>query len=175
MAITSLTSERLPGGQAWRVRWSSDLADPTYYVYVGDVLALTTKRTWADFTVRAGETLAIQVFDDAAAVPAVVHDGRVAITWERRDGADLYRLEQWDGAAWAPRHEQREVGEWLYQYTTPVLDDCATARWRVVPVGTNLADGAPQEFSWYVAREPDAPEVTYSYDPVTGLLTVEAV
>lgn len=78
----------------WRVSWSSDQSDPTFYVYRDGELLGETERTWWDFTLVPGESLMVQVLDDAAADPSDVTDGRVTLAWYGVADTDYYRIDQ---------------------------------------------------------------------------------
>jgi len=78
---------------AWRVGYSSDQDDPTFYVYRDGRFVAATRATHYDFLVAPGESLVVQVLDSVSDAAANIADGRVELHWNRVAGADHYRID----------------------------------------------------------------------------------
>lgn len=174
MSVTITKFERWGPGLLC-MEWSSSLgAGTTFYIYVDGVLSETTKQTRKMFSAAAGETIQIEVLDDAGASPEKAFPGRLFFQWESVASAARYRIEEWTGAAWTTRRTVYATTEPVIQHMTDVLDDATTHRWRIVPIGTNGQDGQAREFSAFVVRRPDVPSTDGAYDDGTGRVTLSA-
>lgn len=158
-----------------RLAWSSDEEDPTYYVWRDGALVATTEASSMDFTLSAGEVLTVDVFDDSADVQSNAWPGRLTLNWfDAGDDVDYFRCEEYSGGEWVERAQLSEDGRGYYQWTTRFLEDVTEHQFRIVPVGTNGNDGTPQSFTCLMVRQPDTPDVDYSYSDATDKVTVSA-
>lgn len=179
MAVTLDPPELLSRGveDTYKFTWSSGLPTPTYYIY-RDGQALTpggTTETELIVSVRSGETVVIEVLDDAGALPQRVFSGRATLGWHPSVGAEKYRVEEYVASAWVLRQTVFETGLGWYTWQSEMLADSSAHQFRAVPVGTNGVDGMPITFDIYMARHPDPAEAAQSYDSGTGQLTFSAV
>lgn len=171
MASLDLTVEQRHA-RLWRISWA-DTGD-VVYIWRNGVLIESAQRTWKDFTVPAGETLVIEVFDDAADSPAPGYYGRLLIEWDFIADAAHYRIDQWDfdDEEWDAGPSVPETGAGHYRYETLYLADATNARFRVVPVGANGIDGYPKQVDALIVRIPDRPGATLTYSAATTEITV---
>lgn len=163
MAVT-LTRSYSVGGGVWRVEWTSNLANPTFRVYRNGKLALTTPAYSANFKVAPGEQLSLEILDGDAK-PAPSFPGTMRLEWQNGGGSIAsYRIEEWNGSQWNAAATLLNAGQWQFSYTTRFLEDCATHRFRVVPIGNNGNPGTPAEWSATMVRHPDAPRKNFVLD-----------
>lgn len=158
--------------RSWLVSWSSDLGDPTFYVYQDGLSINETKQTEQVFTVDAGESLIIEVLDDPDAVPITAFPGRLTLNWRTSAATDYYRIEEYIEAAWILRAKVKDSGGGYFKWKTRFLEDSATHQFRIIPVGTNGNQGTAKVFSCLMVRHPDLPNVGYEYSDDTHKVTV---
>jgi hypothetical protein len=173
MAVTFLEVTRR-GPAAWYLRWSSSLPSPVYRVLLDGQLYAETSQESMVVGVTPGEQVMFEVLDDPGAVPAVAYPGKALLQWERVEGAEKYRVEQWVGSAWVALRTVLDTGEAVLTHQTGWLADLTEHRFRVAPVGENAVDGTAREFAIAMVRKPDAPETATAYSAVTRRLTVSA-
>lgn len=173
MSVTMGTPVQL-GPRAWRLSWSSDLPDPTFYVWRDGRLLMATAETSSEFSVPVGESLVVEVLDDADELPESHWPPRARLEWQGSTAVDHYRVEEYVGAAWTLRAKVPDHGEGRFHWESRVLEDETTHQFRVIPVGTNGNQGTARSFEILMVRVPDVPEVDYAYDEDTGKVTVTA-
>jgi hypothetical protein len=169
MAIMALTIQYFPGGQDGVATATSGLADPTYRWWLAGELVLTTAANVFYFHVDIGESVQLDVYDDAT-VPAATFPCRDTFQWEHADGSDYYEILEYVGAAWVVRGITRDIGQWIFRWKSRVLEDCTSHQFRVRSMGI-YSTGEYKTFSAYMIRNPDHPQYTPSLDPDTGVLT----
>lgn len=163
MAITRIWSEYL-GPTLVRVFFESDLAEPTFYVWLDGRLFGSTALGYMDVPVGLGQTAQVDVFDDAGAIPAAVYPAGVTLVWDVLADVALSRVEEWDGEVWVVRATVPATGSGLSRWESPPLEDGAAYLFRVVPVDGTGRDGNAREFSGVMCRWPDAPGGTVTVD-----------
>ena len=173
MSVTIEQPQRVGPG-AWRITWSSDLSDPTFYVYRDGRLIATTALTSLVFTIAAGESPVIEVFDDAATLPSTAFPGRVTLAWYAIAAVDHYRIDEYVASVWTQRRRIRDDGSGYFRWRSRFLKDVTSHQFRVVPVGTNGNAGTATSFTVLMVRHPDPPNLTTSYDSGTRQLTFTA-
>lgn len=161
MAITSLTS--VQQGFQWLFQWVSDLSSPTYYVWLNGEFLMETAETSVSLYIAPGDDLQLSVFDDSAAVPPEHFPSRLTLRWVGRDGAQMYRVEQYVDSAWVPR----TLIPWrlsnVYRYTTARLDDVTEYQYRVLPLDAQGRSGTALNFTVEMVRYPDPPTQTMDF------------
>lgn len=156
MAISDLTP-RQDGPTSVVFSWSSDLEDPTFYVWVNGVFVGTTLETSYVVAVGVGEQVQFDVFDDAAGVPLDYYPPFLVLRWQGRDGSVLFRVEEDVSGQWVFRGlVPFSVGN-VYRHRTGVLSDSTEYTHRVVPLDVEGRTGSVLEFSAEMVRYPDAP------------------
>ena len=161
------------GGNTWLLVWSSGLEDPVFHVYRDGLFLYSTSRTSGVFVARPSDTLVIEVRDDAA-IAETAAETAVDFSWQAVSGADKYRVEEYVDAAWVPRVIIADEGLESHRYRTARLGDGTTQQFRVTPIATDGNEGTPSTFNVAIARIPDPPAVTFTYDDETNKVTVEA-
>lgn len=162
MAITSLKYERVSPLQV-RFFWTSNLSDPTYYVWVNGVLVGETLETEWLVSVGLGDQVQFSVFDDSSSVPPEYYPAQAKLRWLGRDGSSVFRVEQKVSGEWEliglPPFRLSNV----YQHVTGPLDDVTTYEFRVVPVDEDGRLGTTLDFALEMVRYPDSPEQTMQF------------
>lgn len=171
MSVTLNTPQKLDD-YSWLVSWSSDLEDPTFYIYQDGLLINTTEQTEQVFTVEKGESLVVEVLDDPDAVPITAFPGRLTICWYASADTDHYRIEEYIDSAWKLRAKIKDLGEGYFKWKTRFLEDSQTHEFRILPVGINGNQGTAKEFSCLMVRHPSEKDVGYLYSNDTHKVTV---
>jgi len=157
-----------------RFSWTSNLDDPTFWVYRNGVLATVTKATSVTWSVDPAEELVVEVLDDANAKPARSFPGRFTLHWQGTAGVDHYRIEESVSGVWTTRGRVADIGQNYFRWVSRWLEDETTHQFRIIPVGTNKNEGTPKTFSALMVRNPDVPDVNWSYDAGTKKVTISA-
>lgn len=158
----------------WEVTYSSDVQDPTFYIYQDGELLATTQLTMWRFTVAAGKSLMIEILDDATVAAGEVFPPTLTLGWHRVADANQYVIEEYVASVWTERARVDEVGSGYYMWSSRVLEDVTTHQFRVTPEDDNGISGTPIEFTALMARNPDRPSRVITYDDQTGKVTVAA-
>jgi hypothetical protein len=141
---------------------ASDLASPTFYVYVNGELFATTEETTIDIPVPLGRIVAVEVFDDAGTAPSAYFPSTVTLRWTGQGNEALFRIEKYEDSTWSTVGQVPARGV-LGRWESPVLADNTVHQFRVVPVDGTGRDGIPKEFTGLMCRYPDAPRVSVSF------------
>ena len=175
MTVTINAPERISDG-VWRFTWSSDLGGtPTFYLYLDGVLMYPTTETALDIYVSSGESVTLQVFDDAADSPDEIYSGRVTLGWQPIAGVDYYQIEEYVASVWTVRQKISENGSPWYSWRSRYLEDVTVHQFRIIPVGTNGNEGTPATFYVLMVRNPDAPALSFVFDTGTDKITIDAL
>jgi len=153
------------------VAWSSDLEDPTFYVYRDGTLIATTKQTRMRFTVAPGEQLMLEVLDTTAE-PTEAFPPHLDLHWRAAADTDHYRIDEYVAAVWTERGRVRDTGRPYYTWRTRALEDVTTHTFRIMPVGTNGNDGSAVTIACMMVRHPDEPTATWLYNSGTRKVTI---
>jgi hypothetical protein len=175
MTVTMNPAKRM-GGNSWWLSWSSDLTDPTFYIYdlSGNGLLSTTKETGMLVICEAGESRVIEVRDAVWANVPRGFPGRLDLFWYATADTAHYRIEEYVGSAWALVGKQTDDGAGHWTWRTRFLEDITTHQFRIVPVGTNGNSGTAKTWSVLMVRHPDPPQVTFAYDEDDGTVAIAA-
>ena len=171
MAVTYLTPINV-GGNAWRVRWSSGLTDPTFRVFVNGDLVNQTKHTSHVVTLQTDEHAVIEVLDDADAFPTLAANVGMRLVWAAVADTKLYRLERFNGS-WATVAEIVDDGSGAYEWTTASLTDTAHT-YRVTAIGNDGNVGTPRALTFSAIHHPNRPDVTLTYNKGASEVVVAA-
>lgn len=149
---------------------------PTFYWYEDGVLVEASTRNWRQLDLLHGAGVGIDVFDDSGDSPTPGFPARVTLQWHpSADGtATKYRVEFYSGGAWSTLATLYDNGRSILRWTSEVLDDDMEYTLGIVPVNASGNDGDRRTLIFRMRRRPDAPDVSYSYDGVSGNLTVSA-
>lgn len=164
------------GLYSWRLKYSSDLPEPMFYIYLDGNLIAETQQTEYSIAIGLDGDSVIEVLDDPD-TPLQIFPGKVRLGWFFVEGTDYYRIDEYVDSAWLPRYRMPENGGYM-SWRSRFLEDGQTHLFRIVPVGTNGNEGTQRQFSVLMCRRPDVPDVNYSYQKadyqVTGSLTPDA-
>lgn len=171
MSMLTLTESRGMGNTV-RYDFTSDLAAPTFYVWVLGILFATTKVPFIVINLGSLPYIRVDVFDDAGDSPDICTSPTITEFWEATPDATAYEIQQYDidSAAWVARARIREGGTWWYAWTSGPLTDCTTHQFRIRSIGQK-ANGEWREFSIYVVRNPDHPAATATLNELTGVIS----
>lgn len=176
MAAVANARLELTSSLSRRAVWDAS-ASGTYFVYVNGFRVGATAMTFWDVTARDGESVLIEVFDDAADRPGTGFPNWAVLGWDNPlvkgspIAAQHYRIEQYVTDAWVLRQRIQDSGLPYYSWPTPVMTDCTVHQWRIVPVAASGAEGLALEFSILMVRFPAPPEATYTLG-ANGVVTV---
>lgn len=175
MAVSYLAPRRVDD-LSFLLRWTSDATPPIpFRVYVAGVLV----SSWISAN-AAGEFLFhcpptdypfIEVLDDADAIPTIAFPGRMTLHWQSISGAGSYVIEEYDSPDWVVRDTIAEDGRGAFRWISRWLEDSTTHQFRVTPYDISGNAGTALEFSFPMARHPDAPTVGLSVNVGTRKLT----
>lgn len=168
VTIESLTRIGL---YSWLLKYSSDLEDPWFYIYLDGVLIAETQQTAYNIAISMDEGSVIEVLDDPDIQPMQIFPGKVRLGWFFVAGTDYYRIDEYIGSAWVARYRMPENNGYL-SWRSRFLEDGQTHIFRVVPVGTNGNEGTARQFAVLMCRRPDVPDVDYSYNEGTGKVVI---
>ena len=170
MTVT-IDSYKLISENNYELKWSSDLSSPLYYIYKGGSLFLTTYKEELEIILQPGENSVIEILDTAAA-PTTIYRDRVALWWYAVDDVDYYCVDEYVDAEWVQRARIPEDNRRAYQWITRSLEDVTEHKFRIVAVGINGSESTAREYTLLMVRNPDVPELTYTYDSNTNKLTI---
>lgn len=162
MAITSVAYTQ-SGPGTFVFTYASNLADPTFYIWVNGDLVAETLETSYEVSVPIGDQLQFDVFDDPDDEPTDYYPTRLTLRWEGRDGANTYRVDQYTGGQWVAKSIHPHRVSNLYHYVTGVLDDVTTYQFRVVPIDAEGRSGTALSFTAEMVRYPDEPAQTMTF------------
>lgn len=160
VTIESLTKIGL---YSWKLKFSSELEEPTFYIYLDGNLIAETEQTEYDIAINVDEGSVIEILDNADEQPMQIFPGRLRLGWFFVEGTDYYRIDEYVGAAWVERYRMPENNGFL-QWRSRFLEDGQTHIFRIVPVGTNGNEGTAKQFAVLMCRRPDVPDAGYSYN-----------
>src|SRR4030043_411723 len=99
--IESLTKMGL---YSWKVKYSSDLEDPTFRIFLDGALIAETQATEHIIAVIIDEGSVIEILDDPVAQPMQIFPGRVRLGWFFVEGTDYYRIDEYINGEWIERY-----------------------------------------------------------------------
>lgn len=124
------------------------------------------------------EPQAVEVFDsteDTGDALGVLYPARITLQWRGYAYADYYEIqEETAPSTYTTVQVYNEDGSGYYKYTaTKLTDDVGTGSYRIITVDKSGAL-VNTDFEAVIIRHPDPPELTYTYNAGTGLLTIAA-
>jgi len=155
----------------FEVNYSSDLVDPTFFIYINAELVEETESDHAFLTLEQADVF--QITDDVNEIPEPGHPPRVTVAWYATPDTEFYLVEEFVGAAFVQRARIKDVGKHHYTWRSRILEDETVHNIRVVPLGFNENPGTPITFdNLLMVRTPDVPSQNFSYDGGTQFLTL---
>ena len=202
MSVTINQPQQI-GFRSWLVSWSSDRDNPVFYIYQdGKVIDVTTM-TQKVFSVDEGESLNIEIIDgraDAvnlrcdddpdlhcdddpylrcdgsyALFKITTYPGRLTLHWYASTDTLYYKIEEYVSAEWIERAQVYDLGEGYFSWKTRPLEDSEIHQFKITPIGENNNEGTPKTFSCVMVRNPDEPDVGYSYGDDTKKVTISEI
>lgn len=174
MPNVPFTSVTLIDG-VWKFTWAGGLG--TVRVVLWGILVEETDESSYDYpasALHASQTTAPPLEVVLAGEEAVSERNLpyIVLQWYRVD-CSHYVIEYKDGSDWV-FHSTISDSDLVHiqTYTTQVLDDQTTTRWRVTAVDVNKRESNPVTFAVLIIRPPDVPR-GLSVSCVAGVVTVE--
>lgn len=142
------------------------------------VLEQTTATTYTAQTTD-GTTAplpAIEILDDTDTTIAQSrqYSPVVRFQWRGQSDASYYKIQQYVDSEWTAIGMVRESGAGYYSWASQPQTDGESVEFRVVPYDTRGYDGLPLPVTHTVVCNPSPPDVSYTYNAGTGLLTIAA-
>jgi len=170
--MVTIISQVRTGDKSTLITYSSSLGDPVFYIYVDGNLAAQTTQPEYTIAVNPGETVVVEILDDAATQPMQIFPGKVRLGWFFVEDTDYYRIDEYIEDEWVERRKMPENNGYM-EFESRFLEDGQDHQFRIVPVGVNGNEGTGKEFSVLTVRTPDTPDVDYTYSNVTNKITIE--
>jgi len=160
------------GAGSYKSVWSSDLANPLFYIWRDGRLMDTTMALEYTLYVSSGEQLVLEVFDSADDVASDAFPGKITLGWYPVADTAHYIIERLVNAVWVQKKQVNDTGLGFYQWQSDYLEDVTTHEFRIVPYGDNGNAGTALSFAVFMVRLPDVPDVSFSYDDSTNKVTI---
>lgn len=159
----------------WVFTWPADSGD--YSIWLDGVLLSTV--TTEEYTYDLAEEYInapppLEIVNSADDADSAEHPPFAIIQWRGTTTAAQYVLEEVVDAVATERKTIFENGSGYYAFQTPVLTDCASATWQVIPIDEDGNEGDPLSFTAYIVRNPDAPQVSIAIAGGTVTVSVGA-
>lgn len=145
--------------------YSSDLDDPTFYIYVDGAFVTETKETTWTVTAPLNSQFQFDVLDVETDTPEEHFPSKFTLRWDGTPDSTSYRVDQYVTDQWVAKHVAIADDTRVYHYKTDTLDDSTTYQFRVVPLDSIGRDGTVTEFEAEMCRYPDEPDQSMS---ITG-------
>jgi hypothetical protein len=152
------------------LRWSSDLPDPTYKVYIDGDLYQTTKQEELLYGVASGLTPVFEILDDNSD-PGYARSSFPRLCWYAPADAVRHVIERQDGETWTELTDFENEDKRFLKYNAPALSDGKSATYRITPYDSAGNDGAAKTITFTMVRHPDPLDLTTAYDSDTQTLT----
>lgn len=174
LTITSITRV---DPTAFKIAWETTAPAPLVFrVYVGGVLVASIPSSTSSAStilhIGAGDSPFVEVLDNACSLPAIAFSGRITLNWEAITGTAVYSVLERIGLSYSERQRFPATNAANYRFETRWLEDCTEHDFRVIPYASDGTAGDNMDFSVLMVRHPDVPDVEFSYDAETSLLTV---
>lgn len=156
MAVT-LGIPAQTGPTQWRFTFTSNLTDPTFYIYVNGEYVTQTRETFYDLTIGINTQIQFDVLDVVNDLPAEFFPGTVTLRWDGTPDATSFRIEQYVVDEWIAKQVVIADDARVFHYTSELLDDSEVHQFRIVPIDDQGRDGTILEFEAEMCRYPDEP------------------
>ena len=155
---------------SWLYTWTA--GSPEYRIYLDGVLIDTTSAQEYEFYGAGYDNTPppIEITSSGITAETELYRAVAVLQWRYVDGAFEYWVQKYTGGAWVQQSRIPEIGAGYYKFVTPIQDDCTETSWRVLAVDENGIEGDAVIFTFTLARNPDEPDITMSYD--SGTLTI---
>lgn len=171
MAVTIDNVHEGPSPRSVIIAYSSDLDNPTFYVWQDGELIYGTPRESLVLTLQEDQTNLVSIFDspDDRPLPTQKSDGLVRFSAD--DTSEAYRVYIKDGVTLTLQQEIRAgTVKQSHSYRTGRIDDDDGVTFQVTSIKDSL-ESVPAVLPVSVIRIPDAPLVSAAFDDTTKKLT----
>jgi hypothetical protein len=176
--VVTVESVTQVGVDSWEIAWSSDQvidANNPYRVYEDGVLIATQTAETLVVQASAARRPVYEILDDADAVPQPGYPAYAILSWYLDEDAAFYRIEQFDGSTWnVVATIALDLSTSFQFWESPILADLSTAQYRVRGIDGAGNDGTAVEFTVFMVRHPDAPDVEMSFNSGPRTVTIAA-
>lgn len=168
MSLVTVSATRLTS-TAWRMSWA-DTVD-TYWVYVDGRLVSIQGDAYINLESTTGAVPQCEVATDEDDVPnQLLYPWRANLAWYDGDTSPArYHVVKLSGSA---IDVLASTALSYVRWQSGVLDDQTSYAYTVDPIDAYDLTGTSQSFTVVIARHPDDPNVTYSYDAGSGEVTI---
>lgn len=173
MPIAFTTVEKV-GYQKWKFSWAATTSP--YRIYADGVLVDTITDAEYEYE-QTGFTNVqpnVQVLDANDTDPSdiVAYPWRISMQWRWVEEAESYQVDEYDSGTWKKRGVVREDDSGYYTFESPSLEDVTSSQWRVRAIDAYGNYSSALSFEFFIARNPDPPDVDLSYSNDTGNVTI---
>jgi len=158
--------------EIFTIYWGEQIGDIEYYVYIDGLLVGKTTDSSFEVRVEENESVVVQVFDDEEDDPDYAISGHVTIGWESFIGATRYVVKEFIGGEWTEIATILDDGRFYYSWRSRFLEDSTTHQFLVTHIDDSGIEGAPLYLRCVMARHPDVPAFSVTYDTETQKATV---
>jgi hypothetical protein len=117
----------------------------------------------------------LEILDNATDKPEKFFAGNATLFWDKGIDVDYYSIKELVDALYVERARVADRGERCFTWTSRWLEDAATHRFQIIPVGINGNAGDPLPLMAIIARKPDRPDFTIVYSKEDHKITVTIV
>ncbi len=148
----------------WKLSWTSDQVDPTFFVYRDGLLWDTLTNTEITFFVDPSQTPVFDVFDSINDSPGLAFPGQAVLNWDATPDTKEYRVEEFIAAVWELQKIITDEGQGYFRFQSRWLEDVTSHQFRVIAVGNNANLSTAKLLTVFMVRNPDPPRTTFAYD-----------
>lgn len=125
-------------------------------------------------TIADGDSPYFEILDDPNQKPHPAYPGHLSLNWRLIGGASTYEVQEYLSGSWSTEITIAEDGSNNHIFLTRWLEDSETHQFQVVPIDSTGNAGTPISYSSETVRHPDAPDVDYTFVPLTAQVTITA-
>lgn len=171
MAVTIDNVHEGPSPRSVIITYSSDLDNPTFYVWQDGELIYDTSRTSLVLTLQEDQTNVISIFDSADDRPLPTEKSDGLIRFASDESSEAYRVYIKDGITLTLQQEiRKDTINKTHSYRTGRIDDDDGVTFQITSLQDSL-ESVPAILPVSVIRIPDAPLVSAAFDDGTNKLT----
>ncbi len=177
VVITSIVQQDLT---SFKIAFRSQRTPPVSFRVVreGDTITSFTSSTGNGsvvLTVGSGESPYFEILDNDNQRPHDAYSGDATLQWRVIEGASSYAVQEFIDSEWTTEQTVTEDGTNNHLFVTRWLEDSQLHQFQVVPIDASGHAGTPITRTIDMVRTPDVPSVSYTFNAMTGTVTIAAV